>query len=176
MCCTLINKILKSRKGFILLEINLVLIFLLVIFTMFYSSFSNLNSSLSGVVANISFYNADRYTIGFIEKELSFHTSKANISKDTTGRKQVTCYDLSSGIKKRYYLKNHVIYRETSTATTVGINPISLAQAYILSWDITRIAENKIMITTIYRDTRTEREKEFTHLIRLVNGTIEEVN
>ena len=116
------------NKGFLLVELNLALIFIITMSLIFTGGLRQLLQGWQRIQSDIMLRRAANYSFSLPERELFLHAATVTISNTGyKGSSKIICQDVFGSRQITFYLSGNILYRETKSNSLKGINVLSLA-------------------------------------------------
>lgn len=163
---------LKARGGFLLLELNLVLVILAVLGLIFSAHFGSLSKTFKSLEADVRLHQANRYTQSLLGRELSYDVESASLSIDSLSRQHLINQSVLGNVQTHFYRSDSILYRKKTSAIGSGVNPFSLIEVIIVDMQLQKLSADSLLITLILKDEKSGRIKTFSRRHRLCNGYV----
>ena len=166
----------------LLLEINIVFLLVLIIFSTFYRPFTQILASLKHMEEDMVLCLNERLLLGRLEKELTYETQSLSLiqQEGETGT-FLTCQMLSVSRTKEFFLKPHKsgngysLYRCTKVVgRRKGINTLTPPHVKVLTFLVQPIDNQSVQMILELGLTTSERRRRTTRFIELLNGVLHE--
>ena len=172
----LVNKVryALSNKGFLLVELNLALIFIITTSLMFAGGVRQLLQGWQRIQSDIMLRRAANYSFSLPERELFLHAATVTISNTGyKGSSKIICQDVFGSRQITFYLSGNILYRQTKSNSLKGVNVLSLASVKIEEFRAERLNYRELMLTIKIQDTKSGRRITSSKVLLLGNGVIE---
>jgi hypothetical protein len=157
------------NKGFLLVELNLALIFIITTSLMFAGGVRQLLQGWQRIQSDIMLRRAANYSFSLPERELFLHAATVTISNTGyKGSSKIICQDVFGSRQITFYLSGNILYRQTK-----GVNVLSLASVKIEEFRAERLNYRELMLTIKIQDTKSGRRITSSKVLLLGNGVIE---
>jgi hypothetical protein len=170
----------KSR-GILLLEINMVLLLLFVLFTTFYQPFIQILVSLKHMEEDMVLCLSERLLLGRLEQELTFETRELVLQQQATGVTFLKCSLLSADKTRQFFCRPHkegsgyTFYQSTQVVgRQEGINPLTPPHVKLLNFRACPVDDHSLKLLMTFGLTSSLRQKSTTRFIKLNNGILHE--
>lgn len=161
-------------KGFMLVEINLILMLMIILSLMFAGSLTQLLQGWQRIQADITLYRAARYSFSLPERELFLHAGKVTIlGKGTSGSSKLVCQDVFGSRQVTFYHSGNLFYRETKSNSLKGVNVLSLASVKVQKFTAARLNVRELLLTLTLQEPKSGRTLTSSKVMLLSNGAIE---
>lgn len=157
-------------KGFFIVQLQLGVAVLALLTAFLYKDFTTVLNGLYKVNTDIQLYEAARYMLADLEKDLAYESTVVTIRKDSRGNKVLQCQTIYAGKQYIYTYENNGLYKQTDTLLTKGKNPLFIPACQVQQWQVRRLADSVLEIKFVL--VREGRVKNFTQTIRLLNGVV----
>ena len=154
------------NKGFLLVELNLALIFIITTSLLFAGGVRQLLQGWQRIQSDIMLRRAANYSFSLPERELFLHAATVTISK-------IICQDVFGSRQITFYLSGNILYRQTKSNSLKGVNVLSLASVKIEEFRAERLNYRELMLTIKIQDTKSGRRITSSKVLLLGNGVIE---
>ena len=148
------------NKGFLLVELNLALIFIITTSLLFAGGVQQLLQGWQRIQSDIMLRRAANYSFSLPER--GYKGSSKIICQDVFGSRQIT-----------FYLSGNILYRQTKSNSLKGVNVLSLASVKIEEFRAERLNYRELMLTIKIQDTKSGRRITSSKVLLLGNGVIE---
>ena len=154
------------NKGFLLVELNLALIFIITTSLLFAGGVRQLLQGWQRIQSDIMLRRAANYSFSLPERELFLHAATVTSSK-------IICQDVFGSRQITFYLSGNILYRQTKSNSLKGVNVLSLASVKIEEFRAERLNYRELMLTIKIQDTKSGRRITSSKVLLLGNGVIE---
>ena len=154
------------NKGFLLVELNLALIFIITTSLLFAGGVRQLLQGWQRIQSDIMLRRAANYSFSLPERELFLHAATVTISN-------TICQDVFGSRQITFYLSGNILYRQTKSNSLKGVNVLSLASVKIEEFRAERLNYRELMLTIKIQDTKSGRRITSSKVLLLGNGVIE---
>ena len=162
------------NKGFLLVELNLALIFIITTSLMFAGGVRRLLQGWQRIQSDIMLRRAANYSFSLPERELFLHAATVTISNTGyKGSSKIICQDVFGSRQITFYLSGNILYRQTKSNSLKGVNVLSLASVKIEEFRAERLNYRELMLTIKIQDTKSGRRITSSKVLLLGNGVIE---
>lgn len=162
------------NKGFLLVELNLALIFIITTSLLFAGVVRQLLQGWQRIQSDIMLRRAANYSFSLPERELFLHAATVTISNTGyKGSSKIICQDVFGSRQITFYLSGNILYRQTKSNSLKGVNVLSLASVKIEEFRAERLNYRELMLTIKIQDTKSGRRITSSKVLLLGNGVIE---
>ena len=162
------------NKGFLLVELNLALIFIITTSLLFAGGVRQLLQGWQRIQSDIMLRRAANYSFSLPERELFLHAATVTISNTGyKGSSKIICQDVFGSRQITFYLSGNILYRQTKSNSLKGVNVLSLASVKIEEFRAERLNYRELMLTIKIQDTKSGRRITSSKVLLLGNGVIE---
>lgn len=159
------------NKGFLLVELNLVLIFIITTSLLFAGGVRQLLQGWQRIQSDIMLRRAANYSFSL---QLFLHAATVTISNTGyKGSSKIICQDVFGSRQITFYLSGNILYRQTKSNSLKGVNVLSLASVKIEEFRAERLNYRELMLTIKIQDTKSGRRITSSKVLLLGNGVIE---
>lgn len=167
----------RRHKGSLLLEVLLGFVVVSIAIMVFSARATQLFSSWQRMERDTELFDAGRYMLTKLERELSISSTsvsilngnKLNITTEWGERKlEIFLQPVFSGAVE------DGLYMRTITNDGSGVNPVFIRDCFVDNWRVERISDKEIFVSfDLYKD---QRRKTFARIFYCVNGEVRDAS
>lgn len=169
-----------NKKGFLLLEYSVALMFICLLLSVFYDNFIQSIDTYRKIVSDLEIYRAERGALSMMKEEMGFYVDTVQVFDEAQGYSLITGKETAAKRKISYYCNespdgDHVLtlYQKTQVeGKSAGINPLTPPSIEVTEWKAERISDRNFLLTIGIRECSSGRERKFFEVVYLCNGKV----
>lgn len=169
--CRQVQSLFRHREGMLLLDVEVCLLFLAFLGTIFYQQYLSVIKTSASLEADLRLYQANRYTQQLLMRELSINARAAFINT-RSGEPQLLVRHALGGIRHTFYVRKQTLYRKQDSGLTTGINPYSAAGIRIRELTWKKLSSRALLLSWCLQDEQSGRTRVFEQVHVFGNGVV----